>query len=75
MGDAGGREGQGIPGKGDQPEESLLSPSGLVVARKRGSSWLYSTFIVIFRPSMCVRQVIAPIASWAFLGTASEFTS
>lgn len=35
------------PGKGENPVSSLTSPSGLVVSLRRGSSWLYSTFIVI----------------------------
>ena len=48
-----------FPGNGLSPvDSSFTSPSALIVARSKGSSWLYSTFTVIFRPSTCVRSPI-----------------
>mmetsp|Transcript_19213 Transcript_19213/g.62570 ORF Transcript_19213/g.62570 Transcript_19213/m.62570 type:complete len:229 (+) Transcript_19213:1975-2661(+) len=66
-----------LPGYGEKPVEgSFTSPSGETVARKSGSSWLYSTLTVISRPVLAfLRRVMAPIASFALRGTASELTS
>mmetsp|Transcript_18267 Transcript_18267/g.29176 ORF Transcript_18267/g.29176 Transcript_18267/m.29176 type:complete len:205 (-) Transcript_18267:720-1334(-) len=61
-----------LPGNGDAPWSLLTSPSALMVARSRGSSWLYSTLTVILRPSTCVSSAMAPMASLALRGTHSE---
>ena len=64
------------PGKGDHPLSSLTSPSGLTVARSRGSSWLYSTLMVMLLPLRSLRRrVMPPMASPALRGTHSELTS
>ena len=46
------------PGKGEKPDSSLVSPSGLMVARSSGSSWLYSTLIVIRWPLCRMQRVV-----------------
>mmetsp|Transcript_7195 Transcript_7195/g.30649 ORF Transcript_7195/g.30649 Transcript_7195/m.30649 type:complete len:245 (+) Transcript_7195:694-1428(+) len=61
-----------FPGNGEPPFSSFTSPSGLIVARSKGSSWLYSTFTVILRPSRCASSAMAPMASFALRGTHSE---
>ena len=64
-----------FPGNGEAPLSLLTSPSLLIVARRSGSSWLYSTFTVIFRPSVWVSSVMAPMASLALRGTQSELNT
>mmetsp|Transcript_8619 Transcript_8619/g.38023 ORF Transcript_8619/g.38023 Transcript_8619/m.38023 type:complete len:205 (+) Transcript_8619:940-1554(+) len=64
-----------LPGKGETPLSLLTSPSLFIVARRSGSSWLYSTFTVILRPSVWVSSVMAPIASFALRGTQSELNT
>mmetsp|Transcript_127242 Transcript_127242/g.341463 ORF Transcript_127242/g.341463 Transcript_127242/m.341463 type:complete len:209 (-) Transcript_127242:206-832(-) len=62
-----------FPGNGDHPVESAVSPSGMVVLRKSGSSWLYSTLRVMLEPSVRVSWAMPPMASFGFRGTATEF--
>ena len=64
-----------LPGYDDQPSWLLTSPCPSPVALRRGSSWLYSTLIVMQRPSSCLRRAMPPMASLALRGTAKEFTS
>mmetsp|Transcript_10436 Transcript_10436/g.25544 ORF Transcript_10436/g.25544 Transcript_10436/m.25544 type:complete len:205 (+) Transcript_10436:819-1433(+) len=64
-----------LPGKGELPASLFTSPFWLMVARSSGSSWLYSTFTVICRPSVWVSCVMAPIASLALRGTHSELNT
>mmetsp|Transcript_16550 Transcript_16550/g.56294 ORF Transcript_16550/g.56294 Transcript_16550/m.56294 type:complete len:200 (+) Transcript_16550:718-1317(+) len=68
-----------LPGKGESPvASSFTSPSGLMVERSSGSSWLYSTFTVMSRGGSApppVSLAMAPTACLALRGMASEFTS
>ena len=66
-----------LPGKMDLPVSgSFTSPSGLMVALRRGSSWLYSTLHVMVLPSSLFTSfAIAPTACLAKRGTHTEFTS
>mmetsp|Transcript_7499 Transcript_7499/g.14836 ORF Transcript_7499/g.14836 Transcript_7499/m.14836 type:complete len:218 (-) Transcript_7499:626-1279(-) len=63
-----------FPGYGDQPVFlSFTSPALLTVARRRGSSWLYSTLMVMLSPEEEVRSHTAPTACLALRGMAREF--
>mmetsp|Transcript_11771 Transcript_11771/g.28521 ORF Transcript_11771/g.28521 Transcript_11771/m.28521 type:complete len:241 (-) Transcript_11771:668-1390(-) len=65
-----------LPGKGECPDASATSPPAYCsVERRRGSSWLYSTFTVTWRPSLWVSLQRPPTASPGVRGTHTLFTS
>lgn len=66
---------QAVPGNGERPLSSGTSPWGKPPLSSTGSSWLYSTLMVMAWPSLCDMRAMAPIASFAARGTARLFTS
>ena len=64
-----------FPGNGLKPSGPATSPSGKPPARRRGSSWLYSTLLVIEVPSARFSRMMPPIARLASRGPVIELAT
>jgi hypothetical protein len=68
------RQRRGRRRRGETEEDDVI-PFGLMVLRRSGSSWLYSTLIVMHAPELFRSVQSAPMDSFAARGTHRLFMS